>query len=180
MAECIIEACIKPSRRLKMCIMHYTRIRRYGDVNFTKIEKHGMSKTPIYILWCNIIARCEDKNNTSYRNYGGRGITICDKWRKSFSAFYSDIGDIPIGKELDRRNNNGNYELDNIRWVTQQENCNNRFYEDSGTFLNKKLNKYQTEIRYNGIRYYLGLFKTFEEGKAAYQKKAKELGRIVS
>lgn len=88
---------------------------------------HGMSGKPIYNVWLSMKARCENKNNTTYKYYGGRGISVCKKWIDSFESFYEDVGDPPtVNHTLDRVNNNGNYEPKNVRWVTMKEQSRNR------------------------------------------------------
>jgi hypothetical protein len=70
--------------------------------------------------------RCYTSSATGYRNYGGRGIRVCERWRGSFLAFLEDVGVRPTGRHsLDRIDNNGNYEPGNVRWVTQAEQATN-------------------------------------------------------
>lgn len=86
---------------------------------------HGMSAgKSIYRIWANIKSRCTNPNHPRYKDYGGRGITLCERWR-SFTCFYSDVGDHPIGLTLDRVDNNGGYEPNNVRWVTKADNNRN-------------------------------------------------------
>lgn len=89
--------------------------------------RHRMSKERVYRTWVEIKTRCFDKNSTGYERYGGRGITMCDRWKNSFEAFLSDMGE-PPGKEysIDRINNNGNYEPGNCRWATPSQQSRNR------------------------------------------------------
>lgn len=88
---------------------------------------HGMRYTRIYNTWIGMRNRCYNLNQSCYKHYGGRGITICERWRKSFENFHTDMGDPPSSKhEMDRIDNNGDYEPGNCRWVTHKENCNNR------------------------------------------------------
>ena len=88
---------------------------------------HGMSNTSIYKLWQQMIQRCENPNYLGYKNYGGRGIKVCERWH-SFENFYADVGDRPEDKTLDRwPDNDGDYEPTNWRWATRHEqNLNSR------------------------------------------------------
>lgn len=81
-------------------------------------EKHGLSDTPEYQAWADMIVRCTNPKNRRFKDYGGRGITVCDKWRRSFLSFLDDVGKRPEARmSLDRENNSGNYEPGNVRWA---------------------------------------------------------------
>jgi hypothetical protein len=89
--------------------------------------KHGRSYTDIYNIWANIIDRCMRTSSKHYRDYGGRGIQICQEWRWSFESFASYVGKRPSSEHsIDRINNNLGYEPGNVRWAThaeQRRNC---------------------------------------------------------
>ena len=87
---------------------------------------HGLGiRTPGYSSWQNMITRCTQPSHMHYANYGGRGITVCARWRESFANFYADMGDRPDGHSLDRVDTNGNYEPGNCRWATHKQQQNN-------------------------------------------------------
>ena len=86
---------------------------------------HGMNGSPEHKAWTGIIDRCTNPKSDAYPNYGGRGIQICEAWLNSFSAFYADMGARPDNHQIDRIDNDGNYEPDNCRWVTSKVNNQN-------------------------------------------------------
>lgn len=90
---------------------------------------HGeCHNTPEYKAWANMISRCYDPANISYERYAGKGVSVCDEWRMSYTAFLAHVGRRPSAEHsLDRYpNNHGNYEPGNVRWATPEEQSNNR------------------------------------------------------
>lgn len=90
--------------------------------------EHGESHTRSreYCAWNNMKSRCQNKNNPGYRNYGGRGITVCARWENSFALFLKDMGRCPVGLSLGRINNDLPYRPSNCRWETKKQQDNNR------------------------------------------------------
>lgn len=88
---------------------------------------HGLSNTFEHRIWRAMKERCCNPNDKAYKRYGGRGITICDRWRYSFQNFIADMGFRPADKNsIDRVDNSGNYEPSNCRWATYMEQAHNK------------------------------------------------------
>jgi len=100
---------------------------RRGEMLLEAWGSHGMSGHPAWVAWNALKGRCLNPANKDWHNYGGRGITVCARWVKSFKAFWTDMGPSwQAGLTLDRENVNGNYTPKNCRWITTEAQANNK------------------------------------------------------
>lgn len=144
-----------------------------------RASTHRMSNTPTYTSYQAMLKRCNNPNDPSYNNYGGRGIKVCDRWSNSFENFLEDMGHRPENKSLDRVDNNGNYEKDNCKWSSKSEQqLNRRVMGKTSKFRGVTYSKMykvfvsQVSIHLNGkkVNKKIGNFKTEEEAALAYDK----------
>jgi len=126
--NCISTSCSNKVFCKGYCQKHYRRIARNGSAETVKHFKNGQSKHPLYYCYANMLKRCYGETDPHYKNYGGRGIKVSERWRgpKGFTNFVTDMGERPSGLTLDRKDNDGNYEHNNCRWATKSQQQSNR------------------------------------------------------
>lgn len=132
--------------------------------------KHGMVNTPEWMSWSAMLSRCYNENSIGYKNYGGRGIIVCDRWKDSFENFYIDMGIRPSADyTLDRKDVNGNYEPNNCRWLDRlSQTRNTRFQANPMNGIRKTASgKFRVAIGVDNSHIELGIFLTIEEAQEA-------------
>ncbi len=123
-----------------------------AEVSRRRFTTHGHNSRGVrsseYTTWDAMIQRCTNPHCCQFRNYGGRGISVCKRWMK-FENFFADMGRRPTGKSIDRINNNGNYEPGNCKWSTPSEQLRNRrpVTEEARRNMSKARSLYYTKKR---------------------------------
>lgn len=183
---CRINGCKNMAATKGLCSKHYQRLLSHGNIFYSGHRDHRfLDHCREWRTWDGMKQRCYNPKSPSYKNYGGRGVKVCDRWlgKEGFFYFYLDMGPKPKGKfpsgkpfySIDRIDPNGDYCPENCRWataLTQQTNRTNNNLMPGISYNVKNTNKKWTaSITIHGKRYYKS-FKTIEEALA--QRKAWE------
>lgn len=164
----------------KINAKHREWYRRKRGPNARTRVTHGHSRltvgiSPTYSSWTMMRQRCNNPKTRGYERYGGRGITVCDRWANSFENFLEDMGERPKGKTLDRIDSNKNYCKENCQWSTPKEQASHRrmatYMSNNtsgyiGVFWVKRMNKWQARRG----KMHLGTFDDFESAVRARQE----------
>lgn len=114
-----------------------------GCAHKEAVTIHGGTATPTFYTWQSMKQRCYYEKAKSYSYYGGRGITICERWRESFENFLADMGEKPKGHSLDRIDNDGPYSPENCRWASNHTQQRNKPSTCTLTYNGETLNVYE-------------------------------------
>lgn len=175
---CSIDGCSSTFEAKGLCERHYSRMRLYGNpLEPLRAEYHGKRHTSEYTAWAGAIDRCYRTKNTSYPRYGGSGTRVCERWRKSFTAFLKDLGVKPTSRHsIDRKHSAGHYSCGkcaecranswppNCRWATMRQQklnqClgvrNHSGYR--GVYRAESPGRWIASIKVDGVRVHLGTF----------------------
>lgn len=138
MKICKVDECDSPHLARGYCRKHYLRWYKHGNHTIigkaavlSGVEhpcyKHGHWDHPLYGVWSKMISRCENPKDAAYRHYGGRGITVCDRWH-NIEIFIQDMGEWPDGLTLERTDVNLGYGPENCCWASYTTQSRNRRY----------------------------------------------------
>lgn len=140
-------------------------------------KSHGLSKHRLYRTWTSMMTRCYNMNRDEYKYYGGRGISVSERWHNVVNFIEDMFPSFEEGLTLDRIDVHGNYEIENCRWVdrnTQTQNTRKIMSTNTsgyrGVNYDKDKGKWRAQISINNKKKYLGYFTTPEEGARAYDQ----------
>lgn len=141
----------------------------YHEIKGKQRLLHGKKNTREYRAWTAMKQRCYYEKHEFYKDYGGRGIKVCERWVDSFEAFLDDMGECPRGYSLDRLRVNEDYSPENCRWTCPSEQAYNTRKKKnnssgrSGVSFHSLTGKWQASIGVQNRQIYLGIFSTYEE-----------------
>lgn len=135
------------------------------------VDGYRVRHHPLYYVWANMLSRCNNPDDANYRNYGGRGVVVCERWHH-FRFFAEDMMPTYVpGLTIERMDNNAGYNPDNCTWATRSDQSVNRrvFSNNTSDFTGVVRNgrSWVARFDYEGVRYNVGWFKTKEEARDA-------------
>ena len=175
----VVSPLIKPGRARYLCecvcgakreVMHRYLVsglsKSCGCIRTSTNKTHGRSETNDYRSWQAMLNRCRNKKTKHFHRYGGRGITVCDRWL-SFENFLEDMGERPAGMTIDRINPDGNYEPGNCRWANRVTQGRNKATKGRACGVNRSGKKWKAYISTPRKKIYLGTFEDWFDAVCA-------------
>lgn len=182
---CSVEGCGKKHLAKGYCNMHYLRQKVHGRVDTPGYPNYdtGVSKDPTYYVWLNMVGRCYRATWDSYKNYGARGITVCDRWhfgedrKQPYFCFLEDMGNRPSPDySIERIDNNKGYSAQNCCWATRTQQIHNQRKGKNntsgyiGVVWDKSRSKWRVRVVSNSKYIHLGFFSDKVEGARAFDR----------
>lgn len=180
---CSVEGCTRKHNSHGYCSMHGNRLKRYGDINGGIRRRSGDMSSHVkeYYAYQHLKSRCQTKTCKDYKDYGGRGIKVCDRWlgADGFHHFLEDMGPKPSPKHsVDRIDVDGDYCPENCRWATPWTQANNqraRKMSERGVYKDKTSGRYVANIKVGNVRK-TKVFRSFDDAMAQRLQWEKDLG----
>lgn len=173
-STCSIEDCDRPYYGRSWCRLHWKRWYRHGDPSYFP-ARHGLSRTKAYKVWGHMMERCYKPYAKQYKDWGGRGITVCERWHK-LENFVADMGQPPEGMTIERIDVDGNYEPSNCKWATRLEQAHNRRPRNPEGICSKG-HKFADQLDYRGRRICETCYRV--RARAKYVAKRLRMGKKV-
>lgn len=179
MKTCSVKSCQRKVKAKNLCDLHYQRLKRLGKLTINNVPRGSTHSHYLRATYTNMMSRCSNPKSPRFKDYGGRGIRVCDRWngQNGFIYFVEDMGNRPENMTLDRIDVNGEYSPQNCRWAdayVQSSNTRKPHLYPGVTYFSLR-SKWRARIKIKTIEHHLGLFNTIEEAVIARKQAEREL-----